>query len=267
MAGTVTLRTVAVVVLAALAGCSGLAPASTPTETPAPVPTDAPPTDVPTREPGSVRLASRLADTHETRLAGTAYTVHENRTARYVNGSLRAQRLVTTRVSAANRTHRVVRLDGPAATHPLFPGATRVETYTEGRVRYAVGWRDGEPRYASLPVTRDGSSELSLLLLSFDLRTEQVVRNGTNVTRVESTGLADRYFLESAEGVVGGRVREATFAALVGPDGLVSRYRVHYRLRVDGALVVVTHRVAYTGVGNTTVSRPEWYDEAVQRAE
>jgi hypothetical protein len=258
-----------VAALVAVAGCSGpgVPGPATPTGTPAPVPTD-----TPSRYPPGV-LASGVYDpgalvaAHRDRLSNVSHAVRETRTERYLNGTVRARRVETARVLPGGRFHRVVRLEGRAASHPLFPRATRVELYAGGERGpvYAAGWRGTDARYATVAPANQRTSPLRLLLQAFETRAEVVEPNGTRLVAVEGTAVADRYFLESAEGVVRGAVRNATFHAVVEPGGLVREYRVRYALAVDGTLVRVTNRVAYTDLGTATVSRPDWYDEAVAR--
>ena len=258
-----------VVALVAVAGCSGpgVPGPATPTGTPAPVPTDTPPRYPPGVLASGVYDPDSLVTAHRDRLASVSHAVRETRTERYLNGTVRARRVETARVLPGGQFHRVVRLEGPAASHPLFPGATRVELYARGESApvYAAGWRGTDVRYATVTPVNQRASPLRLLLQAFEARAEVVERNGTRLVGVESTAVADRYFLESAEGVVQGEARNATFHAVVEPGGLVREYRVRYALAVDGTLVRVTHRVAYTDLGNTTVSRPDWYEEAVAR--
>jgi hypothetical protein len=44
--------------------------------------------------------------------------------------------------------------------------------------------------------------------------------------------------------------------------GLVRELSLSYEGVVDGERVLVTRRVAYKGVGSTSVERPEWADRA-----
>lgn len=254
------------VALVALAGCSGLS-APTPTVTPAPVPGDG--VDYP---PGvddrGVYSPAELASAHDAALAPASYTRVETLTARTANGTPWATRTVRTRVAPDGRRHTVAELGGPEATYPSpFRDAMRVEVYVENGIVYFAGWNETAD-YASFERAGGGVSvdRLRLLLSAFETRAEPVRRNGTTLVRVESTRLADPYYLESAERAVRGDVRDGEFRALVTPDGLVREYRVVVTVAVDGTLVRVERDVGFRAVGETTVERPAWYDDAVAAA-
>ncbi|MFC7194532.1 hypothetical protein ACFQL4_07490 [Halosimplex aquaticum] len=59
-------------------------------------------------------------------------------------------------------------------------------------------------------------------------------------------------------------VENATLHALATEFGLVDTYRVVYTATLhDGTTVRVSRTVRFRAIGNTTVDRPQWYDEAM----
>lgn len=61
-----------------------------------------------------------------------------------------------------------------------------------------------------------------------------------------------------------GIVRNLTvteFVAVVTPRGVVRDYRLDYEGTVDGEQVVGHEAVSYSGIGETTVERPDWVSE------
>ena len=57
-----------------------------------------------------------------------------------------------------------------------------------------------------------------------------------------------------------------TFEGLVGPEGFVYHNRLTYTATTEnGSTLRITESRRYEEIGETTVSRPLWYDEALNR--
>jgi len=275
-------RTVAVVALALLAGCSGVAPggsgpaADTSTVTPAPVPTDIETeTPRPQLAPGVGPKGSTdpfsLASTHDAILGRNSHVRSTNRTVRYANGTLRRQ-VVTSRADAGGgRYHQHIRIDGGDV--PRVDAPVRAQQWSDGDQllqrfesgdnvtygRLAPGeYAQRGPIYIHTPDTED---RLYVLVSLFETRLADREDTGDRSRyRIASTGVRrpdalDRFV--TADGP-----RNATFGATVTGRGLVASYRLAYEGEIDGTTVTVVRSASYDDIGTTTVERPTWYDRA-----
>lgn len=276
----------AVVALVALAGCGGFGtPGATPsvTETPAPVPT-ADPSEV-TVAPGvtgaGVVAPAALAGSHERYLANRSYALAVNRTVRYANGTLRSQ--VVTRVRLArNRTyHTDIRVAGPHATLVIGESPASAAFWSNGSIYLRKYTRGNETVYNAFePVggagtwtfwvhffVLEGSASADIEALFDAVETRAVDRttvDGHRQVRVASVGThRSTAFVDVDETR---NVRDVEVRATVDERGFVRRYRVRYAATVDGDPVRVVRTVEYAGIGETTVARPSWYDDAVGEA-
>lgn len=91
--------------------------------------------------------------------------------------------------------------------------------------------------------------------------TGQGDRNGTRVYRVEGHELAQPAVFASAEGVED--VWNVTLEGVIDSRGVVLQYRLEYDATLGGRPVHVELTGRHTDIGTTTVTRPEWYDQAV----
>lgn len=265
-----TAVTVALLLLAALAGCN--APASD-TETPEPTLTAAPipgPTDTPSSDdlavgeypPGVTRAGvtapGRLARAHEAALAGTSYAVNQTLVQRYPNGTVRVRHVVRGRFTAAPGEFRstVRRVDRRGGVR----SRTTVERYADGRRVYERVVENGTDRYR-LARYPDGSPRVPKAVYPSNLTNRREVERlfsrivttttdrGPSHVRVQSVG---RTSLPPLENV--------TLTATVAKSGLVTAYQVTYDVRRAGRRVRVTVTVSYHDVGTATVERPDWVD-------
>jgi hypothetical protein len=260
---------VALVVI--LAGCNGLAlggdETPTSTVTPADVPTDEPtPTPVPQLAPGftgeGVTEPFVLAEAHAAVLENTSYTYHENTTARYTNGTVYTHGTTHTQ-SVANDSRFYIVQSG-----------SNVEVYKTKRLSI---WSNGERtlvartsnnttsytarRSANGESAFGGTSSERLAALFSSVKTRvvgQEQRNGTTVYRVAATNVTNPTVLERGWQ----NPRNVTLRALISSQGLVREYQVNYTATRNSSTVHVNRRIRYTNIGNTTVERPPWYDEA-----
>ena len=97
-------------------------------------------------------------------------------------------------------------------------------------------------------------------------------RNSTTIYRVAATNVTNPTAFAVADDV--SDLRNVSFRAQVTPEGFVRAYRIDYNATLGGEGVpgatgrtIRVHRVVrYTDLGNTTVERPPWYDEALANA-
>lgn len=269
-------RAALVVGLVLLAGCSGIAGVAdgptdeTPTLSPAPVAeptpsTTPPPTAQPSLAPGigpeGVRDPFTVSSAHTFTLTNTSFRFTDRLTVRNVSGELRYHRNVTVTVEGSEFL-RQDRISGPRAVAVRQPPGA-FDLYSDGtqfRGRFVTD--DGTSYTQS-----DGSSYIQQrekynppphqgrLFAVFSIPERWTVR--TDPLRL--TGGSPR----TNPGPLGPGVdaRQLTVTATFD-DGVVTRWTVHYATQVDGETVIVTRRVRYFDVGETTVSRPAWYDAA-----
>lgn len=165
---------VCVVVLAGLAGCSGLVSQAgdTPTATPAPVPS-ASPASTPSQAlaPGvtgrGIENLSALKAAHGSLLANTSYTATITETRHFANGTLLLGHTITRRVALAGaRFHTIITADGPARTDSGVQNLTRYEAYKEGTDLYLLEQNATDTHYRHLTTTHDGSNGRVFRLLA-----------------------------------------------------------------------------------------------------
>lgn len=249
---------VAVVVFLALAGCNAPladegAPAETATVTPAPLPGASTATGdeaayPPGVGPDGVTDAGRLVAAHDAVLANASHTVRLSSTRKDANGSTRTRYDRVLRVAAPDRFHYVLTVRDAG-------GERRIERWRAGDEAIAAVTADGETTYRRLDapprptlVTR---AELARVLeLAPSRIAETVTRNGTTLYRLEG-GPSD----------VSG-LSDVSYDALVDPRGLLVSYTVTYEVTDHNRTRSVRVAAAFEAVGETTVERPAWYDEA-----
>lgn len=264
--GTVAL----LAVLAILAGCSSL-PAgaqerSTATLTPVSVPDQTPSTadaDERVLAPGltaaGVRDPGRLSRTHESTLEGQSFTVLDNTTVEGSNGTL-SRWASRVRVTASRDRYHSFRVAETSSEYPVSALRPQLEIWFDGSSMYFRGVRDGNVTYARQRGNALGDlshrDRLYALYASFETRVERI-DDGYRVvgTRLDSPTVLNAPLLLEAP-------RNATFVAVLAPDGRVRRYRVAYDATFDDRRVRLNRRVRFSKVGTTNVSRPSWYWKA-----
>ncbi|WP_435078153.1 DUF7537 family lipoprotein [Halococcus sp. AFM35] len=265
-----------------LGGCSGLAfggnETPTQTVTPAAVPTDEPtPTPVPQLAPGltgqGVVDPFALGDGHAAVLDNTSYTMQENFTVRYANGTVVNGVTIRTQMASDSRFYLVqngfgmnVRGSGGLS---MWSNGERVlqARASNGNTSYtSPRGVTGEPvppqeAIGALGTDSTHKEQIYELFGSVATRvTDREQRNGTTVYRVESTNVTNPTAFEGARWQ---NPRNFTMVARIDSTGLVRELRVNYTATVNDSTVRVHRRVRYTNLGNTTVKRPPWYDEAI----
>jgi hypothetical protein len=273
------LSTLAVVLLVALAGCSGGAPAADPGTT-ATTPGDAAAGTTTTATPSpsagpTTATATPTTGDDSPPDSSVALTAHED--ALEVAGSY----TVTYEFST----------DGPTAN--ALTGVSRVDTTRDSQyTRYVVSSGDQTIEYeqyrepgADVVYTRIAlAGQASYLKQPFaaaagvgDLRypyaggaadAEMPPEFRYEGTVDTPDGPRDRYVVDSPEQlndgtVAGGEVVEASIVVLVDPDtGIASEFDYSLTSREDGRTVTSSYRLRYSDVGATTVTAPAWLDAA-----
>lgn len=265
-------RVAALALLVALAGCGAVVDAPSPTLTPAPVPEEATVTPTPTRLPPGVGADGiepfTLAGAHRQALRNTSYT--RVRTLAVVDdeGTLTAS-TARLAVDRGGTPYHLVRTSTGAERYPVSSVAPRVEIwFASPPALFRIGatnvtYRRGSGTRLAGPVSDvSGHDRIAALLYGFDLEVrERVHVDGQRAYRLESARLTDPavldvpLFLEDP--------RDVSLVMLVTRSGVVRRYRLSYAATFEDHAVTVTRRVQYVRVGETDVSRPVWYDEAL----
>jgi hypothetical protein len=264
-----------------LAGCSGFPfggdETPTRTVTPAAVPTDEPtPTPVPQLAPGltgqGVTDAFVLGEAHVAALDDISYTMQENFSVTYRNRTDYRQRGVVARLAANDSRYYVSRsISGPqiygngTAVNAFWSNGTRVlrAQMFNGSVSYYPprGADRGTRSPARVGFATTNREQIYRLFSSVETRvTDRERRNGTTVYRVEATNVTNP---TAFEGIKRQNPENLTLVAHINSAGLIREYRLNYTATVNGSPVRVSRRARYTNLGNTTVERPPWYDEAI----
>ncbi|WP_255196293.1 hypothetical protein [Halorarius litoreus] len=282
------MRSVLLVAVVVLAGCSGLggvggldadSGGETPTLTPVPV-VEPTPRDTPestgetTLSPGidihGVQDPFAVAATHTTGLSNRSFRFVDVLTVRDTAGDLQYRTVRTAAVGTERFTlSRTVRLAPNASvTQP----AGRFDLYSDGdrfvarfsdanETSYAEASGDEYVRQRELynPPPYQGR-----LFAVFAVPEEWRVGRPGWKAAPESLQLIG-YANETRPGPLGpgATARNLTVAAFV-TDGVVTTWTVQYDTLVDGEPVAVLQSVRYTDIGQTTVSRPPWYDDAAE---
>lgn len=208
-----------------------------------------------------------LVDAHDGVLRNTSYTVESNVTVRG-EGALLARTNATVRVAAGGHpAFQRYRVGGERPESVGLYGYD-VETWHDGNATwYATDGPNGTD-YRRVPGERGrslgaqtGRDHLHALFTGLNATVAGTeTRDGATLHRLGATRPGDA---ESLVGTLrGDEVANVSLTALVGEDGVVHRYRVGYDATVEDSTVRVERAVRFTALGETTVERPAWYDEA-----
>lgn len=266
------LALVALGVFVAVSGCSGLLAdggAEDGTLTPAPVPTATPMSESPGRSlpPGvssrGISDLDELVRAHGDALEHRSYVWREWRGTHRVGARVSERPLRITTVEVANET----RYRFWADSHVIELGQrTRfVYNYSEfvtGGVAYTrlsgLGVNSSDLKRLPAPGAsqRVRGQTATALYRYLSLAPENVT-----VTAVGDTDEA-RYRIEGRGGdlLYVDPVRNYSVTAVVTADGLVTSLRVRYRTIRFGEPDVVRYQFAFSGLDETTVAAPEWYE-------
>lgn len=257
--------------LVAAAGCGGLATGPrepTPTASPAPVPT-ATASYPPGVAADGVERPLAVANAHAAAVTGSS-AFRSRWTVRGEDGSLRERVVLSGRVTPdAWRSSITV-----AGTDPtiLSHSAARGVFYSDGRELVGRRVAGGETSYQyESPARYTGGGffgrlqhpyphvPLDRLLGSVDLR---VVEQRAGGVVLAGDALADRGHFAAA--VPGREPANVSVRLFVDTRGVIRFQRLSYEATYRDERVTVVREVRYVAVGNVSVERPTWYDEAVE---
>jgi hypothetical protein len=259
-------------ILIVLAGCNGLISESSDQETtvtPAPVPT----TDqfAPGVTNGGVSNLSALETAHYSRLQNTSHTSRFRSVVTAANGTVVSERRTTTQV-AAQRVYRVRHLNSssPLEESPSVPLVVRSELWAvDERGLFARTLANGTTVYLSTPAensplyenlrSQPGSDSIQLLEPSATGVAGRVSEDGRSLYRLQASELDQNELLRR----YGTEANNSRLTAFVTPQGAITRLNWRYEITLEDTTYLVERSLRYTRVGNTTLSRPSWYDEAV----
>jgi hypothetical protein len=274
-------RAALVVLVLVLAGCNYAPADGTATESvsPAPVPEDV--EFPPGVDESGVVSPSRLADAHVDALGSQSFTLVSNRTVRDADGRVRSHLEVTVAVGE-NRSYLAdLTTAGPEGPVLLGRPPARGVYWSDGSDHARKLTRRNETSYDRIDASRTfagswlfwtntvayggvigrSSAESFYRSTLRDVPAElagQRTENGTTVVRL----VGDRAGSTDFSQVDAGDVRDVRLEAVVDERGLVRSFRLSYEAVVDGDLRTVDWEISYERVGNTSVSRPDWFDRA-----
>lgn len=226
--------------------------------------------EVPEAYPPGVDASGRvdpgeLLDAHTDELGGQSVTVTARGSQRFVaNGTVRQR--VTTRelASGDGEFYRVEEFDG---TVRAVLGATegRVEAWSNGSLGVMEVTVNDTTTYEPGAFRRGGTARYDRLYNLVSLLDPRVVGERTVDGREVYVARSNVSELEAPLGRTGRRVRarNVSFVAWIDEDGLIRGYRLEYDFAVGNATVHVEDALRFRAVGETSVPRPEWVDQAI----
>lgn len=244
---------------------------SAPSATTAPTPTAVPTTEEPAEKlaPGltseGVTDVWALSSAHANQLRNTSYTAVSVGSTWNDNRSFVWNVYATTQASHANSsvyfTRNVSGTTSPTGglgrnvvlwhndTHSFTRYVRQNGTVTYRQTTPTQDLLRGNPATESFVAPLFGSTNTTIV--------ERIERNGTTLYRVISTSQPES---ETAAGI---DRSNHSVSALVDSSGLVHRYQLSYDIhQAADSTLHISRTWRLTGVGSTTVTKPEWVDEA-----
>lgn len=262
---------VVLVFLLSMAGCSGIIGEVTPTSTltPAEVPTDSPsPTAARELAPGltqeGVTDAWALAGAHEDELANTSHTVTDVERRWTLDGNSIGHITTVSLVEPVRERVHWVRESTGEPKHGIVH-ALKVAFYREGEQAYLAITQDGDTSYHVYGDPAGGRSmRIFLLLSAVDARlVGTTTDHGVVRYRVRSTRIRHPDQFAAAVGVSQNVLQNGSIRAVLDEQGLIHEYEYTYVVEREDSHRRVSRQVRYTALGETIVTRPAWYDDAV----
>jgi hypothetical protein len=211
--------------------------------------------------------ASALSSAHARYLRNRSYTVRSNITVSDLDGTVRARGNSTKRIA-----HDPLRLTSTSTVsgQPRLAGLYQHHMSvwaSENGTWYAIERPNGttyrkvsdelRPPFAA----RTSRDTLFVLFSALNTTTEGVGDGPEGASYlVESTGIRNPDTL--AGQLRADSVRNVSLSAVVGQQGLVREYRIAYTATRGNNTTRVRQTVRFTALGETTVQRPAWHDEA-----
>ncbi|WP_128475981.1 hypothetical protein [Halorussus pelagicus] len=212
--------------------------------------------------PSGVTDAEAFAAAHEAALANRSYTYTRNATVTAPNGT-----------RLGNWTERVqvgperLRFNNTQTGTGVTVGGHAIDdlrVYTNGSV--TLFNTDNYRRHAGRGFAATQFSSTSLLTDAFDASETSVTtveRNERMWFQVAAERDDETFTYRYSNETVEVRATNLTATALVAPSGLVTDLTYEYDFERGNVSGHRTMDVRYSAVGETTVERPPWYDEAI----
>lgn len=206
-----------------------------------------------------------LVDAHRDALNDTSYALSSSVTYRRPNGSLLSSSVTTTRVAPGGASfYALSSQTNRAPAGPLGVGHTELAVWAnETAAVRAVDTGNATPDYRRVARERapfEPTGQWELLYSAFAATNTTVVErfeaeDGTTLFRVASTGVreASAYPTRARFG----------FVAVVDERGVVRTFQQSYRTTFRERPAVVSRTIQVTALGNVTVERPEWFEQAM----
>lgn len=212
-----------------------------------------------------------LVDAHQQALENTSYTVSTSATYRRPNGTLVAQEYTVVRVAPGGDSYSAVRTQTVANDTRWFGGERSDLAVWANETDAVVAEKPSgaETTYHWTSRSRAGlgpTSQWELLYATVGAGDAAVVgqvkRAGTTLTKIVST--PSRWFSKNETADSATAQLHSEFTALVDSQGVVRSMQTLRRTIVEERPVVVSRTVRVSAMGNTTVERPAWYQQAVE---
>lgn len=274
-------RAALVVLVLVLAGCSYAPADGTETEsvTAAPVPEEV--DHPPGVDESGVVSPGRLADAHVDAVASRSFRLVSNRTVRDADGQVRSRVAVTVAVAEDRSYLSDLTTEGPEGPVLLGRPPARGVYWSNGSDHVRKLTRRNETSFDRIDASRTfagswlfwtntvayggvigrSSAESFYRATLRDVSAELAGRrteNGTTVVRL----VGDRAESTDFSQLDADEVRDVRVEAVVDERGLVRSFRLSYEAVVDGEVRTVDWQIRHEQVGNTSVSRPDWFDRA-----
>lgn len=204
-----------------------------------------------------------LVDAHQQTLDNTSYTLSTSVTYRRPNGTLASQGYTAMRVAPGASSYYAVTTQTVENGTPWFAE----ERYdlavwaneTDGVAARQVSGEETTYHWTSRERAGfDPNTQWDLLYAALGSGGGEVVgqfeRNGTTLTKIVSS---------PTESEVSPRLGYE-FTALVDSQGVVRSIQTLHRTIIEDRPVVVSRTVRVSAMGNTTVERPAWFQQAVE---
>ncbi|WP_135854188.1 hypothetical protein [Halorussus salinus] len=210
-----------------------------------------------------------LVDAHQRALGNTSYTVSTSATYRRPNGTLVAQEYTVVRVAPGGDSYSAVRTQTVANDTRWFGGErSHLAVWaneTDAVVAEKPSGAETTYHWTSPSRVRLGpTSQWERLYATVGAGDAEVVgqveRDGTTLTKLVSTPSLWFSKNETADSATAKLPSE--FTALVDSQGVVRSMQTLRRTIVEDRRVVVTRTIRVSEMGNTTVERPGWYQQA-----
>jgi len=246
-----------VVLLMAVAGCTGLSGTPTETVSPAPVPAAEKQVVGDTPLPPGVAAAGAV---DATTLAGAHAAAARNRSYRVSvavrQGHIDGHRTETYRARVANRTTYLstTTATGQVTRRTYAEEGLVLERHETTPPRYEARRPEADP--PAEVVTERAATTVARYLAVDRAVVSATTLYGVDVVRIEGTNPREM------RGVVNYEV-----VAYVEPSGFVRSLHVEYDCTTDQDCAHVSLTLEHAAVNQTTVSRPQWYDDALDASD